>query len=569
MNNWLFLILIGSVALLMYGMKVMSEGLQKMAGNKLRNVLGKTPDGRLGGILTGAFIATSIQSSTACTVMTVSFVSAGILTLAQAISVIMGANIGTTATAWLMVLGVSASYIRYAVFAAFVAGMACIYSSRSRSLGEFFIGLGLMFLGLTTLFACAADMHLADHAAMSVVRTLSSMGFLSYLVFLLIGGLLTLAVQSSSAVMAITMMLCAVRVLDVDMGIALVMGENIGTTITSNIAARSANVQARRAAMAHLVFNVIGILWLIIVLPHFLRLVYALTGYDPAAESASPVRVSLVLAAFHTLFNVLNTVLLVGFVKPIERLVSHLVRPREDAEQEDEEERLQYIRGGLMSTAELSILEAKKEIILFADRCMKMYSYVETLLHMEKGIEFSKLHARIAKLEQMADDMELEIADYLSKVSEGRLSAVSKLEVQRMLRMVSELESIGDSCFNLAGTIARKRQQASADFTDRQYEHIQNMMSLAEEALEQMMLVVRHGDQRNVDIKKSYILEQEINKYRSQLKTQNLVDVNNHLYSYQTGVFYMDLISEIEKLGDYVINVVEATGVGERKFAGA
>lgn len=562
-----FLTLVGSVALLMYGMKVMSEGLQKMAGSKLRQVLGAMTTNRFTGLLTGAFITTSIQSSTATTVMTVSFVSAGLLTLAQAISVIMGANIGTTATAWIMVLGGSGSYMQYAIYAAIVLAMVFIYSNKNRNMGEFIMGLSLMLLGLTTLSANAKGMHLDQNVAIqSFFGSLSGWGYGSYLLFLVIGGLLTCAVQSSAAIMAITMTLCSTGVLDIYMGIALVMGENIGTTVTSNIVALSASTQARRAAMAHLVFNLFGVIWILCIFPHFVDFVCSLVGYDPHSEVADKSILNVVLAAFHTSFNVCNVLILIWFIKPMEKLVCVLIKPK--AGGEEDEFRLRYIGGGLLSTAELSILEAKKEINVFAERCQKMYGFVQELLHTEKGDVFNKLFSRIEKYESITDNMEIEIADYLNKVSEGRLSAESKTEIQHMLRIVSELESIGDSCYNLARTISRKRQYAQENFTEKQLEHIHNMMSLAGDALAQMVTVVEFGEYRYVDLNKSYNMEHEINNYRTQLKNQNIVDINNKLYDYQMGVFYMDLISECEKLGDYVMNVIEATGIKEKKANG-
>ncbi len=562
-----FLTLVGSVALLMYGMKVMSEGLQKMAGSKLRQVLGAMTTNRFTGLFTGAFITTSIQSSTATTVMTVSFVSAGLLTLAQAISVIMGANIGTTATAWIMVLGGSGSYMQYAVYAAIVIAMAFIYSNKNRNMGEFIMGLSLMLLGLTTLSANAKEMHLDQNVAIqNFFSSFSGWGYGSYILFLVIGGLLTCAVQSSAAIMAITMTLCSTGVLDIYMGIALVMGENIGTTITSNIMALSASTQARRAAMAHLVFNLFGVLWVLCIFPHFVDFVCSLVGYDPHSELADKSMLNAVLAAFHTSFNICNVLILIWFINPMEKLVCFLIKQK--AGSEEDEFRLRYIGGGLLSTAELSILEAKKEINVFAERCHKMYGFVQELLHTEKGDVFNKLFSRIEKYESITDNMEIEIADYLNKVSEGRLSAESKMEIQHMLRVVSELESIGDSCYNLARTMNRKRQYAQENFTEKQIEHIHNMMSLTEDAIAQMVVVVEYGEHRFVDLNKSYNIEHEINNYRTQLKTQNIVDINNKLYDYQMGVFYMDLISECEKLGDYIVNVIEATGIKEKKQNG-
>ncbi|MBR5695260.1 MAG: Na/Pi cotransporter family protein [Paludibacteraceae bacterium] len=555
------LVLAGSVALLMYGMKVMSEGLQKMAGSKLRQVLGKMTTNRFTGLLTGAFITTSIQSSTATTVMTVSFVSAGLLTLTQAISVIMGANIGTTATAWIMVLGGSGNYMQYVVYAAIVVGIACIYSNKRRNLGEFIMGLALLLLGLTTLSANAKGMHLDQNVAVQeFFGKLSSWGYGSYLLFLFIGGLLTCSVQSSAAIMAITMTLCSAGVLDIYMGIALVMGENIGTTVTSNVVALSASTQARRAAMAHMVFNVFGVIWIFSIFPHFVDFVCWLVGCDPHSQTQDKSILTVVLAAFHTSFNVCNVLILIWFIKPLERLVCKIISPK--ANTEEDESRLTYIGGGLLSTAELSILEAKKEVNVFATRCHKMFRFVPELLHTEKGEDFNKLFTRIEKYENITDNMEVQIADYLNKVSEGRLSAESKTEIQHMMKQVSELESIGDSCYNLARTIRRRRQNSpNEDFTEKQYEHVHNMFELVDQSLTQMEYIVKSPDANVADVNKSMNVENEINNYRKQLKNQNVDDINNRLYNYQLGVYYMDLISECEKLGDYVVNVIECTGL--------
>jgi phosphate:Na+ symporter len=562
-----FLILIGSVALLMYGMKVMSEGLQKMAGSKLRNVLATATTNRFTGLLTGALITTSIQSSTATTVMTVSFVSAGLLTLGQAISVIMGANIGTTATAWIMVLGGSFD-MRMMVYAAIVLSVGLIYSRKNINLGEFIMGLALMLLGLTTLKANAVDMHLDEIPAVrSIFDSTSHLGpgdYGTYFLYLLIGGVLTCAVQSSAAIMAITMTLCSTGVLDIYAGFALVMGENIGTTITSNVVAMSASTQAQRAARAHLIFNFFGVIWVLLVYKWFVNLVCWMVGCDPT-NVGDPVIFNAVLAAFHTSFNICNVLILIWFIKPMEKLVCMLVPQREGMQ--EEESRLRYISGGLMSTAELSIFEAKKEINVFVERCARMFGMVQDLLITEKGEDFNKLFSRIEKYESITDNMEVEICDYLTKVSEGRLSAESKIEIQHMMRVCSELESIGDANYNLARTISRKRQYGTEPFTEKQMQHIHSMMQLTEDAINQMAVVIEQGEHRYVDLNKSFNTEHEINNYRTQLKNQNVVDINNKLYDYQTGVFYMDIISECEKLGDYVINVIEASGLKEKRKA--
>ena len=558
-----FLILIGCVALLMYGMKVMSEGLQKMAGSKLSNVLGTMTTNRFTGLLTGAFITTSIQSSTATTVMTVSFVSAGLLTLSQAISVIMGANIGTTATAWIMVLG--SFDMRLVVYSAIIIAIALIYTKRSINTGEFLMGLALMLLGLSTLKTNAIEMDLGhNERLLNFLSGLSGWGYGSYFLFLFIGGLLTCAVQSSAAIMAITMTLCSTGALPIDMGIALVMGEKIGTTITSNVVAMSASVQAQRAARAHLIFNLFGVIWVLCIYKYFVGFVCELVGCDPHAKQQDMVTLNAALAAFHTAFNVCNVLILIWFIKPMEKVVCLLV-PQREGEHEDDEMKLKYIGGGLLSTAELSILEARKEVNVFITRLLRMYGMVQDLLHTTKGEDFNKLYSRIEKYESITDRMEIEIADYLTEVSEGRLSVESKMDIQKMMRVCSELESIGDSCFNMARTMKNKRQYANEDFTETQYQHIHNMMGLVGEALAEMQVAVNLGEHRHIDLNKNYNTENEINNYRDQLKYQNIIDVNNKLYDYQIGVFYMDLISECEKLGDFIINVLESFGLKERK----
>lgn len=553
------LVLVGSVALLMYGMKVMSEGLQKMAGSKLRQVLGTMTTNRFTGVLTGAFITMSVQSSTATTVMTVSFVSAGLLTLAQAISVIMGANIGTTATAWIMVLGGNFD-IKYFVYACIAIAMVLIYSKKNRNGGEFLMGLCFMLLGLITLKTNAADMHLDQNPAVAqFFESISGWGYGSYLLFLVIGGLMTCAVQSSAAIMAITMTLCSAGVLDIYMGIALVMGENIGTTVTSNIVALSASTQARRAAMAHLIFNVFGVIWVLCIFHTFVNFVCGLVGYTPGSPLTNLAILNVVLAAFHTSFNLINTCILIWFIKPLEKVVRWIIKAKPSAEEDIP--RLHFISGGLMSTAELSILEAKKEIVSYSERSQRMFGFVQDLLHTAKDEDFNKLYSRIEKYENISDNMEIEIASYLNQVSEGRLSIESKTEIQRMLREVTEIESVCDSNYNIARTINRKRKHSQVDFTEKQYEHIHCMMNLVDASLSQMNKVVsRINEYQYVDLNQSNNIEHEINNYRSQLKNQNIIDVNNHEYDYQMGVYYMDIISECEKLGDYVMNVVEAAG---------
>jgi len=557
-----FLKLIGSLGLFLYGMKIMSEGLQKVAGDRLRSILTAMTTNRVTGVLTGVLITALIQSSSATTVMVVSFVNAGLLTLAESISVIMGANIGTTVTAWIIsIFGFKVDMAAFALPLLAIA-LPLIFSGKSnrKSIGEFIFGFSFLFMGLSYLKTNAPDLN-ANPEMLAFVQNYTDMGFFSIILFLLIGTILTMIVQASAATMAITLIMCANGWISLELGAALVLGENIGTTITANLAALTANTQAKRAALAHFVFNVFGVIWVLIIFHPFMELVNWVV--DTFFQSNNPeVAISYKLSAFHSIFNICNVCILIWGVKLIERTVCALIHPKE----EDEEPRLRFITGGMLSTAELSILQARKEIHLFAERTHRMFSMVQDLLHTEKDDDFNKLFSRIEKYENISDNMELEIANYLNQVSEGRLSSESKLQIRAMLREVTEIESIGDSCYNLARTINRKRQ-TNQDFTEKQYEHIHFMMKLTNDALAQMIVVVEKPEHQSIDINKSFNIENEINNYRNQLKNQNILDVNNKEYDYQMGVHYMDIIAECEKLGDYVVNVVEASSDVKEKRA--
>lgn len=560
MSIWIFFKLIGALALLMFGMKTMSDSLQKMAGPQLRHVLGTMTTNRLTGILTGTLITAAVQSSTATTVMTVSFVNAGLLTLAQAISVIMGANIGTTLTAWIMSAGFSFNITDF-VWPAFFIAIILIYSKKRKIIGDFIFGISFMFLGLGTLRQTGIDMDLAhNQPVLEFFASFDPHSFQTTITFLIIGSILTMCVQSSAAVMAITMILCSTGVLPIYQGIALVMGENIGTTVTSNVAALTANTQARRAAMAHMVFNIFGVLWILCIFHPFIHLVCGWVGFDDAMEKTDPhfvanaAKLSFVLAAFHTTFNLSNTFILVWFIPQIEKLVCKIIRPKKNTDEDDF--RLRFIQSGIMKTPEISVLEAQKEIHCFAERIQRMFGMVKTLLGETNEEKFVKLYSRIEKYEGISDNMEIEIAKYLDQVSDFHLSDETKAKIRAMLREISEIESIGDSCFNIARTLNR-RFKGKEDFITSQYEHMHQMMELTDNALTQMniTLVGHKGDN---DANLSFNIENEINNYRNQLKSQNINDVNNHLYTYAIGTMYMDIIQECEKLGDYVVNVVEA-----------
>ena len=543
--------LVGSLALFLFGMKTMSEGLEKFAGDRLRSILAAMTKNRVMGVLTGILITALIQSSSATTVMVVSFVNAGLMTLAQSIGVIMGANIGTTVTAWIIsAVGFKVNIAAFAI-PLLAIGMPLIFSGKGnrKSIGEFIFGFSFLFMGLSFLQEAATAMNIGDMVA-GMLAHVPQDSFFTIILFIIVGALVTMIVQASAATMAITLMLFGMNIpgFGFEQAAALAMGQNIGTTITAFMASLTANTQARRAALAHMSFNVFGVVAFLIV-------------FYPACDAVSWVVENLMgggndlfkLSAFHTAFNIINTLLLIGFVKQIEMFVCRVLPMKA----QDEDYRLRFISGGLLSTAELSIMEAQKEIRSFAERCQRMAGFVPTLLETKDEMEFNKLFARIEKYENITDSMEMEIASYLNKVSEGRLSDASKTQIQKMLRQISELESIGDSVYNLGRTLNRHRMHCQEDFTAEQMQHMMTMLQLVGAALSEMLKRIDQPTTKN-GVKTSLNIEHEINNYRTQLKNQNLHDVNAGLYDYQLGVFYVDFISECEKLGDYVMNVVQA-----------
>ena len=549
-----FLRLIGSLGLFLYGMKIMSEGLQKFAGDSLRRILTAMTTNRVTGVLTGVLITALIQSSSATTVMVVSFVNAGLLTLTQSIGVIMGANIGTTVTAWLIsALGFKVDIAAFSLpLLAF--GIPLLFSGKSsrKSVGEFIFGFSFLFMGLQALKANAPDLG-ANPEMLAFVQNYADMGFFSIILFLFIGAILTMIVQASAATMAITLIMCANGWIDYQLGVALVLGENIGTTITANLAALTGNTQARRAALAHLAFNIFGVIWVLILFYPFTNAVsWFVTNVMRISDPS--VAVSFKLAAFHTAFNISNTFVMIWFVGLIEKTVCFLIKGKKD---EDEEYRLRYITGGMLSTAELSILQARKEITLFAERTGRMLDMVKALFYEKNEDAFLKTYSRVEKYESISDRMEIEIANYLTCVAEGRLSSEGKEEIRIMLRAVSEIESIADSCNNMARSIKRRNEFKSI-FTDEQNHNVDQMLALTEKALHRMIEILKKSELVRDDVKPSYNIENEINNYRNQLKIHNVEDINNKKYQYQDGVYYMDIIGEAEKLGDYVLNVVQA-----------
>ena len=545
--------LLGALGLLIYGMKMMSEALQKVAGPQLRHILAKMTTNRLTGMLTGTMVTSIVQSSSATTVMTVSFVSAGLLTLAQAISVIMGANIGTTLTAWIMSLGYNVD-LSNIVFPAFFVGMVLIYRKRHRYVGDFLFGVAFMFLSLVMLSSAGKEMDLAhNEAVVSFFASFDTNSYLTILAFLAIGTIITCIVQSSAAVMAITILLCSTGVLPIYLGIALVMGENIGTTATANLAALGANTQAQRAALAHLLFNVIGVIWVLSVFYPFVDMVCGFVGYDPSMAGQTE-RLPVVLALFHTCFNVTNTALLIGLIPQMERMVCWLLPDK--SQPEPEELHLNYIESSLIQTPEIAILQAQKETALFAQRVQQMFTQVRQLFDEKDDTAFRHLFSQIENQEDLTDRMELEIARFLEQVSENHLSDESKVKVRQMLREVGELESIGDACYNLA-RIMNRLQESGKKIKTTQRNQLIALMTLCNDALTQMVTVISNQRQDH-DIRETYCIENDINLMRQQLRNENIRAVNEREYDYVIGTIYIDLINECEILGDYVVNVVEA-----------
>jgi phosphate:Na+ symporter len=586
-----FLTLVGSLGLFLYGMKIMSEGLQKVAGNKLRSLLATMTKNRFAGVLTGLFITALIQSSSATTVMVVSFVNAGLLTLLQSITVIMGANIGTTVTAWIISLfGFKVSIAAFSI-PLIALSIPFIFSAKSKrkSIGEFILGFAFLFMGLEMLKNSVPDLK-SNPEMLEFLTKYTQSGFGSVLIFLAIGSILTVVVQSSSATVAITLVMVSKGWISYDLGAAMVLGENIGTTITANIAAIPANVSAKRAALAHTTFNVFGVVWMLFLFYPFINMItWLVTEFGPGdptqlthfttgldahtldlinSDSKSlnteqlalqqqlqnyQIATSYGLSLFHTMFNLINTFIMIWFTQIIAKIVTFVVKKKAT----DEEFQLQYISTGMLSTSELSILQAWKELKVYAERTERMFKITRELYYEQNENEFVKKFSRIEKYESISDRMEVEIARYLTKVTDGRLSEESKHQIQTMLRVVSEIESVSDGCFNIGRTIVRKRDN-KAVYTKEMDANIDLMMNLVEGAIHQMKEAMENNHVSNDEFNRSVNIEAEINNFRNQLKLQNISDVKDNKYDYQASVTYMDIIVECEKTGDYIINVVEA-----------
>ena len=598
-----FLTLIGSVGLFLYGMKVMSEGLQKVAGDRLRNILAVMTKNRFSGLFTGILITALIQSSSASTVMVVSFVNAGLMSLGQSMAVIMGANVGTTVTAWIIALFGFKVDITLFALPLIGVGVPLLFSGSNtrKSWGEFLIGFSFLFMGLDYLNHSVPDLR-SNPEIFEFLTSYTQLGFLSILIFCAVGAIVTMIVQASSATLAISLIMCSKGWITFDIAAALILGSNIGTTITPLLASIGANVSAKRAAMGHLLFNVFGSVWTLMFYYPFIRFIVwictslglgnptELMSFIAANEQTNPAlinalnngetlhtpgfeqqrahfaamqfAVSFGLSMFHTVFNVINASIMIWLTGLYEKIVTRLVQVKDKT---DEEFQLKFISRGMLSASELNLPQAHQEIAVYAERVQRMFGMVKELLHEKGGSEaYLKLYNRIEKYEQICDRMELEIADFLNRVVAGRLSFEGKMMVNSMLAIVTEIESIGDCCYNLARTMQRK-QDSHVEFNEEIVHNIDEMFKLDSEALSNMVALLSTNEPALNDIMVSYNKESEINNYRNQLRMSNIENINNKHYEYQSGIYYMDIISEGERLGDYVINVVDAIKQGQER----
>ena len=576
MNYWDILVIIlnfaGALGVFLFGMKLMSEGLQKFAGNGMRRILGKITNNPVTGILTGTLVTVAIQSSSATTVMVVSFVNAGMLSLSGAVAVIMGANIGTTVTAWIItLLGLGESTGAFS-FPLLLMAVALFFmfakKDKLKSIGEFIIGFALLLLGMNFLQSAMPNLEEYPNF-LAALGNLSDHGFLSILLFIAIGTALTCLVQASAAMMAITLVMCYKGWIGLDVAVALVMGQNIGTTITANLAAMVANNSGKKAARAHLVFNLIGVIFTLIVFRPVMQLIASLTagimGADPytavGASGYDPAAIPLALSLFHTFFNVCNTIILAWLIPQIIRIVDWMVKTK--AEDEEDEFRLTYISRGWTNTAELNIQSAKKEIEDFSKRVLRMYTFLPDLRTAKDEDEFNKAFERIEKYEGITDRMEIEIAKFLTKISEVGVSQEGSQHISSMLRIIDNLESVGDTIYQIAATRKNKRE-AAVHFDQHLNDNLEHMTNLVQGTLD-IMDTNLHRDYAEVSLDEAYAAEESVNSYRNRLRAEHLESLKNNRYDYAIGTAYSGLYALYEKLADYVINVSEAIDLDNSK----
>ena len=569
---------LGGLAMFLYGMALMSEGLQKSAGDRLRAFMAKMTSNSFKRVLTGTVVTCLVQSSSATTIMVVSFVNAGLLTLGNAIGVIMGANIGTTLTAWITSLGFSVNIALFAVpMMALGYLMSCTKKSALKNLGQFLMGFAIMYVGLTFMKDCAnAVLGEYQSGMMNFFGSINGFGFGSILLFLIAGAVLTIVLQASSATMAITMLLAASGLIDFKLAVAMVLGENIGTTITANIAAAVANTSAKRAARAHTIFNIVGVIWVLAAFPPIVRLICvimeALNFYNPMeasrqlaiiANSGAAADPELIetyknsllygIAMLHTLFNVTNTLVLIWFTPLIEKAVVWLVK---EPKGETEVFRLKYISGGPLSTAELSISEAQQEIIHFAEICRNGFGYIRQAINEQDPDKFDTLNEKLIKYEEITDRIEFEIASYLNDVSKNEISEEAADEIKAMYKIIGEMESLGDSG-EAIGRILKRKNAHNKVFDKTILDRLNKMMDLVQKSYDVMIQNLKDHDNLR-DISNAENCEYNINECRNHLREEHIVNIESNSYNYLTGVYYMDVLSELEKIGDFMINISQA-----------
>jgi phosphate:Na+ symporter len=551
-----FLTMVGSLGMFLYGMKMMSESLQRVAGQKMRSILSAMTSNRFFGVLTGFFVTTVVQSSSATTVMVVGFVNAGLITLKESIGVIMGANIGTTVTGWIItIFGFKMQISDYSL-PMIAIGIPLIFSKvvTRRSWGEFLVGFALLFLGLDFLKGSVPNIN-ENPEILSFVQGFMGYGFGSTLIFLALGSLLTIVIQSSSATMALTFVMVNQGWISFEMAAAMVLGENIGTTITANIAASVGNLSAKRAARVHLLFNVLGIVWMLAIFNTFTGVIdQIVTDQGGVSPSDSPAAIPTALALFHTSFNIINVLIFIWFTPLLQKIVIRMIPQRDKDSEEDF--RLKFITTGMLSTPELSLLQAKKEVQFFSKHTIKMYGFFRKLLYEKSDKKFNKLYTKIQKYENICDNVEVEITNYLSQVSQYKMSDSGQRRMRSMLKLVGDLESVGDCNYNLARTVNRMREN-QISFNDEAMDKLELMFNLVEQTLEEMRNNL-DKDEATVTLSKAVQLEKQVNNYRSQLKAEHLDNLSKSVYSNEAGILFNDLFSECEKLADYAINVSEA-----------
>lgn len=548
-----FLTLIGSLGFFIYGMKVMSEGIQKVAGSRMRQILRAMTSNRFTGVLTGFLLTSLVQSSSATTVMVVSFVNAGLLSLVESIGVIMGANIGTTVTAWIISIIGFKIKLGAAALPLIAFGFPMIFSSKNRirSWGEVIIGFALLFMGLELLKDSVPDIR-SNTEILKFLTDYTDLGILSTLLFVLIGTVLTVIIQSSSATMALTLVMANEGWISFDIAAAMVLGENIGTTITANVAAIVANVHAKRAARAHFIFNMFGVVWMLLVFPFFLN---GINSYMLSNHGTSPFEnaeaIPIALSIFHTTFNIINVLLLIWFVNFIANTVTKMVK----STGEDEEFRLEYISTPLMHTPEISIEEAGKELAKFGEITSRMSNFVQALIEKKKFKKASKYLKKLKKYEEITDRVEIEISEYLSKISTSNLSTESSSRIRSMLSIANELERIGDLFFQM-GLVVERKNESDAWFSETQVRRIMEMLELLDQAL-QVMVNNLNADYSEVTLEQAFTIENKINKKRNQYRNTHLKSIEKGDYDVVSGMAYADMYNLIERVGDHVINITE------------